>query len=53
MPRIRIVADEVTYAVGWGWLGEAAHRLIVRRMLERIFGYRARVIPTLLEALHE
>ncbi|HEX3690041.1 MAG TPA: SRPBCC family protein [Solirubrobacteraceae bacterium] len=35
-----LVRDEVHYALPLGRLGELAHRLFVRRDLERIFGYR-------------
>jgi ligand-binding SRPBCC domain-containing protein len=34
------VRDEVRYALPLGPLGELAHRLIVRRDLERIFDFR-------------
>ena len=32
--------DRVTYALPFGLLGALAHRLVVRRTLERIFAYR-------------
>ncbi len=35
-----IVTDVVDYALPFGPLGELAHRLLVRRDLERIFAYR-------------
>ena len=34
------VIDRVTYALPFGFLGGLAHRLLVRRALERIFKYR-------------
>lgn len=34
------VIDRVTYALPFGFLGVLAHRLFVRRTLERIFDYR-------------
>ena len=34
------VLDRVTYALPFGFLGSLAHRLLVRRTLERIFEYR-------------
>ncbi len=34
------VIDQVTYALPCGFLGALAHRLFVRRTLERIFDYR-------------
>ena len=33
--------DTVRYAIGFGALGELAHRVLVRRDLERIFDFRA------------
>jgi ligand-binding SRPBCC domain-containing protein len=38
------IADHVEYALPLGWLGRIAHRLVVRRQLERIFDFRARAI---------
>jgi ligand-binding SRPBCC domain-containing protein len=35
-----IVRDTVRYAIGFGPLGELAHRLLVRRDLEAIFAFR-------------
>ena len=35
-----IIRDRVRYAIPLGPLGEIAHRLFVRRDLERIFDYR-------------
>lgn len=39
-----LVRDTVEYEVGWGWLGELAHRLYVARALRAIFDWRARVV---------
>ena len=44
-----LMRDTVRYAIGFGALGALAHRLVVRRDLEAIFAYRARVVPGLLE----
>ena len=40
--------DTVRYAVGYGPLGEIAHRVLVRRDLETIFDFRARKVEELL-----
>ncbi len=45
--RTRMV-DTVRYAIGFGALGELAHRALVRRDVEAIFDFRAREIPRLL-----
>lgn len=39
-----IMTDRVLYALPLGILGNVAHALLVRRQVENIFGYRARVI---------
>jgi len=39
-PGGTLVVDRVTYALPFGFLGALAHRLFVRRALERIFDYR-------------
>jgi ligand-binding SRPBCC domain-containing protein len=39
-PEHTIVRDVVRYAIGFGPLGELAHRLVVRRDLEAIFDFR-------------
>ena len=41
------VLDRVTYALPFGFLGSLAHRLVVRRTLERIFDYRQRRLAEL------
>ena len=52
-----LVRDRVRYALPLGPLGEAAHRLLVRRDLERIFDFRqasvARMLAPLPELLHK
>jgi len=45
-----LMTDTVRYAIGYGPLGELAHTAFVRRDVERIFDYRARVIEPLLGA---
>lgn len=43
------MTDVVRYAIGFGPLGEIAHRLLVRRDVEAIFDHRAEAIVPLLE----
>lgn len=43
-----LMTDVVRYAIGFGPLGELAHRLVVRRDLAAIFAYRAARVPELL-----
>ena len=43
-----LMRDTVRYALGFGVLGELAHRAVVRRDLEAIFAYRAERVPALL-----
>ena len=45
-----LMVDTVRYAIGFGPLGEIAHRALVRRDVEAIFDFRAREIPGLLAA---
>lgn len=47
-----VMTDTVTYAIGFGPLGDVAHRLFVRRDVEAIFAFRALHIPRLLAASH-
>lgn len=47
--RGTLMTDEVRYALPFGWLGRLVRWLWVRRELEHIFDYRARVIGELLE----
>jgi len=42
------IRDVVHYALPLGWLGRLAHRLFVRRDLERIFAYRQEMLGQLL-----
>jgi ligand-binding SRPBCC domain-containing protein len=48
-PRGTLMTDTVRYAVGFGPLGELAHRLFVRRDLESIFRFRRQELPRLLQ----
>jgi hypothetical protein len=41
------MTDTVRYAIGFGPLGELAHRLTVGRDVEEIFRYRAEAVPAL------
>ncbi len=43
-----LIRDVVHYALPLGWLGRLAHRLFVRRDLERIFAYRQEMLGQLL-----
>jgi len=45
-----LMRDTVRYAIGFGALGDIAHRALVRRDVEAIFDFRAREIPGLLAA---
>ena len=38
------ISDVVDYEIGWGFLGELAHALFVKKKLERIFDYRQEVM---------
>jgi ligand-binding SRPBCC domain-containing protein len=42
-----LMRDTVRYALPFGPLGEVAHRLFVRRDLERIFDYRTTSLPSM------
>jgi ligand-binding SRPBCC domain-containing protein len=44
------MVDEVRYALRGGFAGELVHRMIVRKQLERIFDFRAKVIADLFSA---
>lgn len=44
------VRDEVRYALALGPLGELAHRLLVRRDLERIFDFRSASVSKVMSA---
>jgi ligand-binding SRPBCC domain-containing protein len=43
-----LIHDQIRYAIPLGPLGELAHRLFVRRDLERIFDYRSEAVSQLL-----
>ena len=45
-----VMTDTVRYALPLGPLGGLAHRVLVRRDVERIFDFRARAVPALLSA---
>lgn len=47
MPGGTRVIDSVTYALPFGFVGVLADRLLVRRLLERIFEYRQRRLAEL------
>jgi ligand-binding SRPBCC domain-containing protein len=38
------MADRITYALPFGWLGNLAHPFLVRPQLERIFAYREQAV---------
>ena len=40
-----VMTDTVRYALPYGPLGALAHRVLVRRDVERIFDYRAQAVP--------
>lgn len=42
-----IVGDRVTYALPFGWIGNLAHQLGVRRDVEQIFDFRAQALRRL------
>lgn len=45
------MTDTVRYAIGFGPLGDLAHRVLVRRDVEAIFDFRAEAIGPLLDDL--
>ena len=45
-----LMTDTVRYALPYGPLGSLAHRVLVRRDLERIFDHRARAVPALVSS---
>lgn len=47
-----LIHDRVRYRIGWGPAGALAHRLFVRRDLERIFDYRREAIRNLIATAH-
>lgn len=50
VPGGTLVTDRVTYALPFGFLGTLAHRLVVRRTLERTFQYRQQRLAELFPA---
>jgi ligand-binding SRPBCC domain-containing protein len=44
------MSDRVTYALPFGWLGEIAHTLAVKRDVEKIFDFRAETMRRLFPA---
>lgn len=44
------MSDRVTYALPFGWVGEIAHTLAVRRDVEKIFDFRAETMRRLFPA---
>ncbi len=45
-----LVTDKVRYALGWGFLGQLAHFLLVQHQLNHIFNYREKVIADYFES---
>ncbi len=48
LPEGALIADRVDYALPFGILGAAAHRLMVRRQLDQIFDFRQKVVAQML-----
>ncbi len=48
-----LMTDEIDYRLPFGPLGDLVNRLVVRRELEHIFGYRAAVLQTALQTPDE
>jgi ligand-binding SRPBCC domain-containing protein len=49
-PSATVIHDRVRYAIPFGPIGSLAHRLFVRRDLERIFGFRSAAVAELLSS---
>jgi ligand-binding SRPBCC domain-containing protein len=47
-PGGTLMRDTIVYAIGFGPIGDVAHRLLVRRDLEAIFDFRRDALPGLL-----
>jgi ligand-binding SRPBCC domain-containing protein len=47
-----VMRDVVRYALPLGWVGELAHRLLVRGDLERIFEFRAQAVAARMTEQH-
>jgi len=45
-----LMKDKVTYAISFGWLGQLANKLIVRKKLAQIFDYRTEQILTIFKS---
>lgn len=45
-----LMKDKVTYAISFGWLGQLANTLIVRKKLAQIFDYRTEQILTIFKS---
>ena len=43
-----VISDRVDYALPYGFLWDAVHRLVVRKQLEQIFDYRQKMIGEML-----
>ncbi|MDO8210690.1 SRPBCC family protein [Conexibacter sp. CPCC 206217] len=52
-PGWTVMRDTVRYALPFGPLGELAHRIMVRRDLERIFAYRAQTVARMVADVSE
>lgn len=48
-PQQTLMRDVVQYRVEWGPLGDVAHELFVRRMVNEIFDYRAKTVADILK----
>lgn len=45
-----LMKDKVTYAISFGWLGQLANKLVVRKKLAQIFDYRTEQILTIFKS---
>ncbi len=52
IPGGTLMKDEVRYALPFGWIGRLAHRIWVRRQLNKIFDFRAQVIEAMFKSGH-
>jgi ligand-binding SRPBCC domain-containing protein len=43
-----VVSDAVEYELPWGWLGDVADRVVMKRQIRTLFAYRQRMLPALL-----
>lgn len=44
------IVDDVHYMLPWGWAGSLAHRLFVRRDVQRIFDYRQKTLVDIFQS---